>query len=503
MQSLLLFGILYLLFFAVGGAFVWYGCVLAKMKLTYPYTLPYDLPPMLIILLLFGGLLLIYKMFGSLAAIQKINRSDLHKITRSEYPTLFALIDEVPIAMRVKKPQHVYLSATATASIFLKTGFWNAFFSAKKNLEIGMGLIQFLNQEELRAVLAHEFGHFSRKSMQINGTVYAVGQSMQYLVKKVQLKKRGTFEDQYYIFAYLFRSLTDLLFTKLSKDFASFSIEMEYDADCLSAQYVGREALVSALLKSSFALQMFDRTLTNIGILAQSDKAVADFYTAQYYTAACFLQAKQIQWNNDFIADPFPNVPLSKLTKLRLEKLQLFSVSNLKEQQETINPAIRLFPQFNEKCHVFTQGIYQNQFIVNLSKLNNCSFLQYGKWVSKYYNQLETVQKSGQEVEIEIVLEKGLHKTPLTELFFYVYWDDKNVGKGQCRKGFTLKIQTSVGKHHLKIEGAYIKYLPIVITIENAHKHIIKLDYKHFLWKGEYRFSVKDVENIEKQQLYK
>ncbi len=493
--SLLLFSMLYLLFFAIGGAAVWYACVLAKMKLTYPYTLPYHLPSPFIVVLLFGGLLLIWKMLGSLVAIRKIHRPDLQEITKTEYPDLFALIDEITDAMQVKKPTHVYLSATPTASIFLKTGFWNAFFPSKKQLEIGMGLVQFLNQEELKAVLAHEFGHFSQHSTFLNAPIYAVGQSIQYLVQKVQLKKRGTFEDQYYIFATLFRTLTDVLFTKLSKKFHSLSVEMEYEADRLAAEYVGYEALISALLKSSFAVQMFNRTLNNLGILAQSQKAITDFYTAQYYTAAYFLQVKQIQWSNDFIIHSMPDVLLSKLTKQRLEKLHLFTNPDISKHQEIINPAIKLFPLFEKKAIWQTQQIYKNQLNINSSKLSICTPSKYGNWFFKYFSQLEILEKSNKEVEIEIVMEANLHRAPLIDASFYVYWDNEKIGKGKYKKGISLKVSTSTGKHYLKIEGEAIKYQPITITIENTHKHIIYLDYKHFLWKAEYCFFVTEIKN--------
>ncbi len=491
-RSLLLFVILYLSFFAVGGIAVWYGCVFARMKFTYPYILPYDLPNIIIGILIFGGLLLIYKMLGSLAAIQKINRPDLQEITRTEYPALFKLIDETACAMQVKPPKHVFLSATATASVFLKTGFWNAIFSANKKLEIGMGLLQFLNQDELRAILTHEFGHFSRKSTHLNGVVYAIGQSAQYLVKKVQLKKRGTFEDSFYIFTYIFRLLTDILLIRLTKDFSSFSDEMEHDADHLAAQYIGNEALISALYKVSFATQTFEFTLNNLSILAGAQKGVVDFYETQRHSVTFFLEKNNIQIANDFVNVPLSSVKLSSLTQKRIEKLRNNSANEISTPTNQ-NSATELFPDYTTKSKQFTQGIYQNQFRIHLSKLDICSAGLYNKWLVKNFSQLATMKEVGQEIEVEIVLEKHLHRMPLTDLFFDVYWDNKKLGVGRCRKGFILKAQTSLGKHHLKIEGQYIKYQPMSVIIENTGKHSIQLDYQHFFWKAEYRFTIKEI----------
>jgi len=42
----------------------------------------------------------------------------------------------------------------------------------RKNLVIGLGLVNRLNLSEFKAVLAHEFGHFSQNSMKLGSYVY-------------------------------------------------------------------------------------------------------------------------------------------------------------------------------------------------------------------------------------------------------------------------------------------------------------------------------------------
>lgn len=491
-QSLVLFGLLYLLFFVVGGAAFWYGCLLSKHKLVHG-SLPYDLPSPLPIILLFGGLLLIYKMLDSLLAIKKIDRPDLKEITAEEYPALFELINETAKDMFVKPPQHVYLSATASASVFLDTGFWNAFFPAKKKLEIGLGLIRFLNREELRAIIAHELGHFSQRSMALNAPVYVVGQSIRHLTKSVKYKKRGTWEDHTYILAYFFRTFADLLFSRLSKNFASFSEELEFDADRVAVEYIGKEPLVSALLKVSFASKMFNNTLYCIYMLAQEGKGFSDFYAAQYYTAVCFLLKRQESWSKDFISTPLPCCPLSKLTKHRLEKLQGIEKPNEQSTATILYPSTRLFPDFDAECWQFTHGIYRNQFGIGLSELELCSLSFYVRKMLKYFGGMESTTVTDSKVEVEIMLEKDLHRIPLIEYYFDVYWDGKKLGKGRCRKGFTLKTKTYPGKHKLEIEGAYIRDIPIPVEIKDTGKQIIKLDYEYRFMKSDYRFFMKEI----------
>ena len=45
------------------------------------------------------------------------------------------------------------------AAVFYDLSIFNLFFPSKKNLEIGLGLVNVLNLGEFKAILAHEFGH--------------------------------------------------------------------------------------------------------------------------------------------------------------------------------------------------------------------------------------------------------------------------------------------------------------------------------------------------------
>ena len=48
------------------------------------------------------------------------------------------------------------------------------FFPVRKNLQIGLGLVNIVSVSEFKAVMAHEFGHFSQRSMKVGSYVYNV-----------------------------------------------------------------------------------------------------------------------------------------------------------------------------------------------------------------------------------------------------------------------------------------------------------------------------------------
>src|SRR6202012_5732895 len=54
------------------------------------------------------------------------------------------------------------------------SSFWSMFLPVRKNLEIGLGLVNSINISEFKAVMAHEFGNFSQKSMKLGSFVYNV-----------------------------------------------------------------------------------------------------------------------------------------------------------------------------------------------------------------------------------------------------------------------------------------------------------------------------------------
>ena len=66
----------------------------------------------------------------------------------------------------------VFLSTEINACVFFNTTFWSMFFPVRKNLVLGAGLFATTSTEEIKGILAHEFGHFSQESMKIGSVVY-------------------------------------------------------------------------------------------------------------------------------------------------------------------------------------------------------------------------------------------------------------------------------------------------------------------------------------------
>ncbi len=96
-----------------------------------------------------------------------IDRSNLIEVNARDQPILFEFIRILTKETQTSFPKKVYLSSDVNACVFYNSGFWSMFLPVRKNLQIVLCLVNSLNVSEFKAILAHEFGHFSQKSMKL------------------------------------------------------------------------------------------------------------------------------------------------------------------------------------------------------------------------------------------------------------------------------------------------------------------------------------------------
>lgn len=214
----------------------------------------------------------------------------------SDAPELFKLIEETAQATGVNYPKRVFVSSDVNACVFYNTTFWNIFFPARKNIEIGLGLLFGLNKQELKAVIAHEFGHFGQNSMKI-GSVVSVGYEI-----IGNLVNRRDFLDQWLVdwqtsnshWVWRFfgsmtagsiggvRKLMYRIYVFVQKGFLGLSRQMEYDADKISADTVGNEIAISALCKIDSVSDRFETFNSLLSSVASSKNVKPQSYWRGY-----------------------------------------------------------------------------------------------------------------------------------------------------------------------------------------------------------------------------
>jgi len=250
----------------------------------------------------------------------------LLELTPAQQPRLFAFLHELADKAKAPRPHKVFVSAGVNAAVFYDLSLLNLLLPSRKNLEIGLGLVNVLSLGELRAVLAHEFGHFAQRSMAVGRWVYVAHQIAANLVARrdkldellnalSRLDLRVAWVGWVMrLVLWSIRSLVDSAFQWVIVMQRALSREMEMQADLVAVSLTGSDALVHALLKLQAADECWDRALG----FADKDKPPADLFA---------IQAHVMKRMADILDDPLygraPPLPADGLAAHRVFKADL------------------------------------------------------------------------------------------------------------------------------------------------------------------------------------
>jgi Zn-dependent protease with chaperone function len=186
--------------------------------------------------------------------------SDDHmEITQEQQPELFRFLYRVADKAGAPRPHKVVVSPRVNAAVFYDLSVVNLLFPSRKNLEIGLGLVNSLSLGEFHAVLAHEFGHFAQRAMAVGRWVYVAQQIAGHLVARrdklddflgtlSRLDPRiGWVGWILRLIVWSIRSLVDSVFHLVVLVQRALSREMEMNADLVAVSLTGSDALVHAL----------------------------------------------------------------------------------------------------------------------------------------------------------------------------------------------------------------------------------------------------------------
>ena len=147
-------------------------------------------------------------------------------------PRLMALVNEIAENMSTKPPDEVYLIPDVNAFVF-EQGRLLGLFRTKRIMGIGLALLNVLHIDQLKAVLAHEYGHYVGGDTRLGGVVYraraSIGRTIEHL-------SSGFLRRVFVAYGGLFLKLTQ----RISRD-------QELAADAAAVRVGGRDAHASAL----------------------------------------------------------------------------------------------------------------------------------------------------------------------------------------------------------------------------------------------------------------
>lgn len=194
-------------------------------------------------------------------SVKKFDESGSMVITESEQPQLFAFIKQLTVDTQTPFPKKIVLSPEVNACVYYNDSFWSMIFPVKKNLQIGLGLVNTLTLSEFKAVMAHEFGHFSQRSMKLGSFVYNVNKVIYNMLFDNNsfsnfLGQWGSLHYAIAIFVhltiYIIRGIQKILqavYRFVNKRYMALSREMEFHADAVAASVSGSNNCISSLQK--------------------------------------------------------------------------------------------------------------------------------------------------------------------------------------------------------------------------------------------------------------
>src|SRR5690349_15261900 len=226
-------------------------------------------------------------------AVSKFDRSGSIEITQTDQPELFEFIRQLTRDTHTPFPKKIYLSTDVNACVFYDSSFWSMFFPVRKNLQIGLGLVNCLNISEFKAVMAHEFGHFSQRSMKLGSFVYNVNRIIYNMLyeNKDYTSSLQSFARASGYFAFFvsitvqivraIQSVLKAMYGVINKNYLSLSREMEFHADCVAASVAGGNNLSSALKRVELGNTCYNITLQKCDEIYKEKQVSKNIYRNQ------------------------------------------------------------------------------------------------------------------------------------------------------------------------------------------------------------------------------
>ena len=230
------------------------------------------------------------------------------ELKHDDAPGLFELVDEVRAATGGPKLRKILLTGEYNAGIVQRPQLgvlgWH-----QNYLRVGLPLLRALSLNDVRAVLAHEFGHLSGNHGKFASWIYRVRQTWVQVLVNIKLHPRygrAVFEQFFNWYAPYFNAYSFVL-----------ARAQEYEADRCSVEVAGKENAARALIN----LELKGRALNE------------DFWTAFYRRADTEPQPPR---------DTFASMLQSLREPIAPDKAQLWFLESLtaKHRYDDTHPAL-------------------------------------------------------------------------------------------------------------------------------------------------------------------
>ncbi len=234
---------------------------------------------------------------------------------------------------------------------------------SKENLMVGLGLVNSMSESELKAILAHEFGHFTQRSLNVYSYVYIENlviykmlideEYYQTLILKFS-KVMGRFGWIVVIYSRFIRWILRKAYEIVSKSYMALSREMEFHADEISARVAGSVPATTALLRTGLASDSFNYVWQFYYNRVSENLKSENVYPQHHYVMRKYAERYGVN-----IADGLPQVTKEIISRFNRSKLVMV---NQWASHPTIEDRVRKLEELNISSTVSSESAW-NLFV--------------------------------------------------------------------------------------------------------------------------------------------
>lgn len=322
-------------------------------------------------LISFGMLILIF-VVKFIFKKHKTDLSGMVPVTAADQPELFAFIQDIVKSVGTQFPKRIYLSADVNASVFYDSSMLSMFLPVKKNLNIGLGLVNSVNKSELKAVLAHEFGHFSQRSMKIGSYVYNVNRAIYNMLYEntsydAMIRQWSGISGYFSIFVAMAVKVVNGIQWSLSKmyhliniHYLSLSRAMEFHADEVAAAVAGSQPLITSLMRLGLAEHSYNEVLR-----FYSNHIEKGYRSVNIYAQQKDVMLFQAQQRKLIMTEGLPQVSADYSTLFQKSKLVIRNQwASHPETEERVANLNRINVSCTDYDHGFARELFQNPQLI-------------------------------------------------------------------------------------------------------------------------------------------
>ncbi|WP_157214549.1 M48 family metallopeptidase [Polaromonas sp. CF318] len=194
-----------------------------------------------------------------------------HAVRREEAPALFEMVDGLCTNAAAPRIHRIVLDNELNAAAY-QTGGFLSLLGSRRTLILGVPLLRMLNLDEVKAVIAHELGHFSRNHGRLGHWIYRVRAKWDHYL---HMQGNDSFVDGG------LKAIASWFVPYFVSRSSSWSRQCEFEADTVAARASSARHLTDALARLEFISFLLARKLpTQLSSLRmQSAQAPGNFWS--------------------------------------------------------------------------------------------------------------------------------------------------------------------------------------------------------------------------------